>query len=148
MQNQFKAYLEQVLLPQHCRTKTGSRSFKVKLEQFQRQMRPLNLWEMSPVLFALSHKTNYTHTYEFLWPTAAVSASDKPRAKVWEPSHASDTPRSITWKDGPVHLTKGAHAHTQNKRCALCICQLMQMIRLQMSAGEPEMRGCMWLQRQ
>lgn len=36
---------------------------------------------------------------------------------------------------GRAQHTKGAHAHTQNKHCALCIRQLMQMIRLQMSAG-------------
>lgn len=32
-------------------------------------------------VFVLSHKTNYTHMYEFLWSTAAISASDKPEPK-------------------------------------------------------------------
>lgn len=36
----------------------------------------------SPVCsVVLSHKTNYTHMYEFLWSTAAISASDKTEPK-------------------------------------------------------------------
>lgn len=31
--------------------------------------------------FVLSYKTNYTHMYEFLWSTAAISASDKAEPK-------------------------------------------------------------------
>lgn len=80
----------------------------------------------SPV-FVLSHKTNYTHMYEFLWSTAAIAASDKNGAKVWEPSDASNTP-TLSYKKAVCTHThtdlhtqasaavlhiKGAHAHTQ-----------------------------------
>lgn len=81
--------------------------------------------------FVLSHKTNYTHMYEFLWSTAAISASDKTEPKSGNhqmpltlPLYHIRKKRHCTQACAQTHTfaqqaiaavlhTKGAHAHTQ-----------------------------------
>lgn len=79
----------------------------------------------------------HTHTYEFLWSTAAISASDQTRARVWEPSDASNTPRSIVWKD--AHTSKSGsqkgHMLTRKTSAALFV-----------SANWCRWSGCRWVQ--
>lgn len=95
--------------------------------------------ETSPVLFVFSHETNYTHAHEFLWSAAAIPASDGSRAKVWEASDASNAPPS-----SPGTGSQEEHMLTHRAGGALCICQPMQMIRLQTRGCRDKSRPSPW----
>lgn len=78
-------------------------------------------------VFVLNHKTNYTHMYEFLWSTAAISASDRAEPKSGNHQMPSNTP-TLSYKEtvrthrqaprtrasaAAVQHTKGAHMLTR-----------------------------------
>lgn len=89
--------------------------------------------DVPSLVFVLSHKTNYIHMYEFLWSTAAISASDKTEPKSGNHQMPPTLPlyhikRQCTQartarahRHTDLHTqasaaaphTKGAHAHTQ-----------------------------------
>ncbi len=66
---------------------------------------------LSPV-FVLSHKTNYTHMYEFLWSTAAISASDKTEPK----SGNHQMPPTLPLYHIKRQCTQ-AHTHSHTQTC-------------------------------
>lgn len=77
---------------------------------------------VSSLLFVLSHKTNYTHMYEFLWSTAAISASDKMEPKSGNHQMPPTLPlchikRQCTQVRAYIYTHTETHTHSRRHAC-------------------------------